>query len=152
MCTCQARDAASCPPVDLVTGVVVTLLPVALIALLLILSLRWRKRRETAASATVEPWPRTRSIGFLVVVLVVASLLAGALDGWSLDTLLLPVGWLVTGLALVLLDRSLDRRLHGRSPNRFRGRPSGSSRSSSLVPQRMVQRKRWVTHVDSVRE
>jgi 4-hydroxybenzoate polyprenyltransferase len=93
------------------------LLPFALAGLVLILSLRWReKRSETPTSTRAKPGSRTRAVALLVAILLVAAVLSGWIGGWSLESLLMPVGWLVTGLTLFLLDRFLDRRIHGRRP------------------------------------
>jgi hypothetical protein len=101
--------------VDDVGTVLAELLPLVLVALLLILSLRWRKRRGDAP-VHVESWSRRRSVTALMVVIAVAAAISGAVGGWSLESLLMPVGWLVTAVALVLFDRFLDRCLSGNVP------------------------------------
>ena len=103
--------------VDTVGVVLATVLPFVVAGLVVFLSLRWRKQRsETPTPPRAKPWSRTRAVTFLTAILLVTVALSGWTGAWSLESLLMPVGWLVTGLVLFLLDRLLDRRLHGRCP------------------------------------
>jgi len=103
--------------VDTVGAVLATLLPFMAVGLVLFLLLRWRKQRsETPNPPITKPGSRTRAVTFLMAILLVTVALSGWMGGWSLESLLMPVGWLVTGLALFLLDRFLDRRLYAGRP------------------------------------
>jgi predicted nucleic acid-binding Zn ribbon protein len=67
--------------VDTARAVVATLLPLALLGLLLALTLRWRKKQgETPTPPSAKP-SRARAVIFTLVVLVVT----GALSGWMGD-------------------------------------------------------------------
>jgi membrane-anchored protein YejM (alkaline phosphatase superfamily) len=86
--------------VDVVGSVLAMLLPLVLLAVLLVMSWRWRKRR---GGPLVNIESRTRALSFVVVCFVIATLVSGALGGWSLESLLIPVGWLVTGLVIAII-------------------------------------------------
>lgn len=98
-------------------AVLATLLPFVAVVLLFIFAFRWRKRqRGTPAVARTDSTSRARATAFLVAILLVTVLLNGWMRGWSFESLLLPVGWLLSGAVLFLVDRFLDRRLRGSRP------------------------------------
>jgi MFS family permease len=92
--------------VDLLGTVLAMLLPLVLLAVLLVLSWRWRKWR---GEALVNIESRPRAMSFVVVCLVVATVVSGTLGGWSLESLLIPVGWLITGLVIAIIALRLRR-------------------------------------------
>ena len=83
-----------------VGNVLAMLLPLVLLAALLVLSWRWRRRR---GKARVNIESRTLALSFVIVCMGVATVVSGALGGWSLGSLLMPVGWLVTGLVIATI-------------------------------------------------
>jgi hypothetical protein len=86
--------------VNIVVNVLAMLLPLVLLAVLWMLMLRARKRR---GDALVNDGSSTRAVTVLLVLLVVATVVSGTLGGWSLESVLIPLGWLGTGLAIGLL-------------------------------------------------
>ena len=80
--------------------VIAMLLPLVLLAVLWVLAWRWRKRR---GAAPINLDTRPRQATFVIVIGVVAAVGSGALGGWSLESLLMPVGWLLTGLVVALI-------------------------------------------------
>lgn len=86
--------------VGAVGNLLAMLLPLVLLAVLLVLSWRWRKRRGVPL---VNIESRTRTLSFVIVCLVVAIVVSGALGGWSLESMLVPVGWLATGLVIAII-------------------------------------------------
>jgi hypothetical protein len=85
--------------VNIVVNVLAMLLPLVLLGALWMLTLRARKRR---GDALVNHGSSTRAVTVLMVLLVVATVVSG-MGGWSLESVLIPLGWLVTGLAIGLL-------------------------------------------------
>lgn len=76
----------------------------------------WKRRRQPPIPTTAEQGLKLAGAAFVVTILLVTVAVSGWRGGWSLESLLMPLGWVVSGLALFLLDRFLDHRLRGRRP------------------------------------
>lgn len=83
------------------------------VAALLASSRRKRSGSSPLAERDTTEFRRRSAILLLVIFLLVAVPFYGWMGGWSLESLLMPVALLATGVVLVGGDWLLDRRLQG---------------------------------------